>query len=289
LARTAAGCTVHRADLHRLLADHLDAGTVRLGRRCTGVEVSGGRAVLRFPEGEPIPAGLVVAADGIHSVVRTALVEDRPRFSGQLVYRGLVPAPAVPFLRSDPRVLIWLGPDRHFVAYPVRAGELVSFAATAPGAGWQGESWQAPGEVPELRAAYRGWCAEVSTVLAAAEAVHRWALHDRDVTDRWGAGPVTLLGDAAHPMLPFLAQGANQAIEDAAALAVCLRQDAGAGALRRYERLRQSRTADVHRMSRANATLLHRPDDGAADSQDLRRKQWLFGYDAEAAAGAAAA
>ncbi|MBF9134467.1 FAD-dependent monooxygenase [Plantactinospora sp. S1510] len=276
--------TVHRADLHDGLRRTLDPDLLRLGFRCTGLTAGQDRAVLRFEDRDDVTADVVVGADGIRSVIRATLVADRPRYSGQLVYRGLVPARMVPFQRADPRVLIWVGPGRHCVCYPVRRGELVSFAATVPSDDPLGESWRAEGRIENLAEAYRGWTDEVGQLFTAADRVHRWALHDRDATDRWGAGPLTLLGDAAHPMLPFMAQGANQAIEDAATLAACLRPEVSTQALRRYEELRRPRTAEVQALSRANARVLHRPAAGVGNAQDIRNKRWLFGYDAELAA-----
>jgi len=215
--------TVHRAHLHQGLLDLLEPGTVRLGRRCTGIAERPGEVELRFADGSTATADVVVGADGIHSAVRGWLAPDAPRFSGQTIYRGLLPAAEVPGTVRPPRVRLWLGRDQHCVAHPVAAGRLVSFAATTPAAGWHAESWVAPGDPAELLAAYRGWHPNVRELLRAARTVSRWALHDRATIPTWSTARVTLLGDAAHPMLPFLAQGANQAVEDAVALATCLR------------------------------------------------------------------
>jgi salicylate hydroxylase len=306
--------TVHRAHLHQGLLDLLEPGTVRLGLRCTGIAERPGEVELRFADGSATTADLVVGADGIHSVVRGWLAPDEPRFSGQTIYRGLLPAAAVPWA-TRPRVRLWLGRDQHCVAYPVAGGQLVSFAATIPAARWHPESWVATGDPAELRGAYRGWHPDVRELIRAAPAVSRWALHDRATIPTWSTARVTLLGDAAHPMLPFLAQGANQAVEDAVALAACLRAAAAppttasptatppaaapraaAGgpvtvALRRYEAVRVPRTTEVHRRSRANAMTLHLPDGdrqrerdaGLARSAGLRDQGWLYGYDAELA------
>lgn len=289
---------LHRADLHSILLSRLPAGTLRLGLKCTGVEQREDEVVLRFADGSTRSADVVVGADGIHSVTRDTLVEDRPRYSGQVMYRGLIPADRLPGHSAHPRVRLWLGPGRHFVSYPVAGGRKISFAATAPRDEVPEESWNTPGRVEDLRAAYSdGWHREVVEILSAAQEVGCWALHDRDPVDSWSRGAVTLLGDAAHPMLPFRAQGANQALEDAAALVVCLTEHGGtdlAGRLRRYERIRMTRTGRIQQISRNNAKTLHLSDGAArrhrdaalADGHQLAAQDWLFGYDAAEAARA---
>ncbi|KIZ17085.1 FAD-dependent monooxygenase [Streptomyces natalensis] len=284
---------MHRADLHRALVEALPAGMVRLDARCTGTEEGPNGVVLRFADGSHAEAHAAVGADGIHSVLRPALVDDRPRFSGQSVYRGLVDGRRIPEVVAEPRVQLWLGPGRHLVCYPVSGGRLVNFVATVPTSGSGSESWSRRGRVADVAAAYEGWCAEVTSIIGAADQVSLWALHDRDPIARWSTGRITLLGDSAHPMLPFMGQGANQAIEDAVALAVCLR-DAGAGelpaALRRYESLRRPRTTLVQERSRGNSTAFHLPDGEAQRERDAamgtpapERQDWLHGYDVEAA------
>jgi salicylate hydroxylase len=294
--------TVHRADLHAGLLALLPAGTIHIGHRLVRAEECTGGVELEFAGGRRVTAAVAVGADGIHSVLRGQLVRDEPRFSGQTIYRGLVPADRVPSM-AEPRVQLWLGPGQHCVAYPVSGGRLVSFGATVPVAGAPNgsrytESWSSAGRVEELAAAYRGWHPAVQELVAAADAVGRWALHDRDAIPRWSSRRCTLIGDAAHPMLPFLAQGANQAVEDAVALAACLRAAAPGGvggvepALRRYEALRQPRTEEIQRRSRDNTRSLHLPDgdgqrrrDGLlAEGADLETQRWLYGHDAELAA-----
>jgi len=283
--------TFHRADLHRLLRELLPDGMVVLGRRCDGVRDTPDGAEMVFADGGTVTADLVIGADGIHSVVRTLFATDNPRFSGQGIYRGLVPAERMPHMAAEPKVRLWVGPGRHCVSYPVAAGELINFVATAPVTdGWRTESWIAPGRVEDLLTGYTGWHDEVVGLLSEADSVTQWALHDRDPLEKWSADRVTLVGDAAHAMLPFAAQGANQAIEDAFVLAACLRgadRDAIPAALRQYEALRQPRTADVQMYSRANQDTFHltdetrRQDDGEAS---LRAQAALFAYDAEAVA-----
>ncbi|MFF4698249.1 FAD-dependent monooxygenase [Streptomyces chattanoogensis] len=284
---------IHRADLHRALVEALPADAVRLDARCTLAEEGPDEVVLRFADGSEAVADAVVGADGIHSVLRQALVADRPRFSGQSVYRGLADSRRIPALVAEPRVLLWLGPGQHFVCYPVSGGRLVNFVATVPAGGPGGESWSRRGRVADLAEAYEGWCADVTSVIGAAEQVSLWALHDRDPIERWSTGRITLLGDSAHPMLPFMGQGANQAIEDAVALAACLR-DAGPGelsaALRRYESLRRPRTTLVQERSRGNSTAFHLPDGAAQRERDAAMgapapegQDWLHGYDVESA------
>lgn len=286
---------VHRAHLHDVLLSLVPPDRVHLGARLIAVTQSADEARLHLSDGTTVTAELVVGADGIRSVAREQIVADRPRYSGQTIYRGLVPADRVPFLAADPRVRLWLGPDQHCVCYPVSSGRQVSFGATVSASDWREESWSARGNVTELAAAYAAWHPDVTRLIGAAETVSRWALHDRESLDRLSAGRVAVIGDAAHPMLPFQAQGANQAIEDAVVLAACLADgapgDLGA-ALRHYERIRLPRTTRIQQQSRANATTFHLADGAAQRSRDastqtssgLERHEWLFGYDAEQAA-----
>jgi salicylate hydroxylase len=287
--------TLHRADLHSSLISLIPPERVHLGARCVAIEQTADTARLRLSDDSTVAATLVVGADGIHSIVREQLAADRPRYSGQTIYRGLVPADRVPYLLAEPRVRLWFGPDQHCVCYPVSSGRQVSFGATVTAPDWQEESWSARGSVLDLAPAYAGWHEDVTRLIGAAEAVSRWALHDRENIDRLSSGRVAVIGDAAHPMLPFQAQGANQAIEDAAALAVCLTeagQDGLAEALRGYERIRLPRTSRIQRQSRDNASTFHladgdaqrRRDAAARTSSGLDQHQWLFGYDAEQAA-----
>ncbi|WP_407561856.1 FAD-dependent monooxygenase [Streptomyces sp. 184] len=291
--------TVHRADLHAALLSQLPPDRLHLGARLVAVTQDEAEARLHMADGRTVAADAVVGADGIHSAVREWFVADWPRYSGQTIYRGLVPAERVPHLLAEPRVRLWFGPEQHCVCYPVSGGRQVSFGATVPAASWEVESWSARGDVAGLRAAYKGWHDDVLRLLDAARNVSRWALHDRDSTDRLGWGRVGVIGDAAHPMLPFQAQGANQAVEDAVVLARCLTEAGGAGAgrdavraaLRRYERIRLPRTTRIQQQSRANAETFHladgaaqrRRDTGALAEPGLDRHRWLFGYDAEQA------
>lgn len=286
---------VHRADLHSGLLSLAPPDRVHLGARLVAVTQSTDEARLHLSDGTTVAADLVVGADGIRSIVREQIVADQPRYSGQTIYRGLVPAQRVPFLLTDPRVQLWLGPDQHVVCYPVSSGRQVSFGATVSASDWREESWSALGDVAQLAAAYVGWHPDVARLIGAAETVSRWALHDRESIGRLSSGRAVVIGDAAHPMLPFQAQGANQAIEDAVVLALCL-AEAGPGglsslntALRRYERIRLPRTTRIQRQSRANAQTFHlvdgdaqrRRDTSAQTSSGLDRHEWLFGYDAE--------
>ena len=289
--------TAHRADLHRGLLDLLPPGIVRLGMHCVGLTDRVDGVELSFDDGSAATADVVIGADGIHSVIREALVADEPRFSGQAVYRGLAPADRLPHLVREPKVTIWLGPGQHIVCYPISGGRLVSFVATTPAGQWRDESWTTLGRVEDVVASYTAWNDDVWQVLTAADSVTRWALHDRDTIEDWSRGRVTLLGDAAHPMLPFGAQGANQAIEDAVALAACLAtatRDSVPVALKRYADVRAPRTELVHRTVRANARNHHFAD--GEDQQDRDRNMtdrwglesmaWLYGYDAELAMAA---
>ncbi|MCE7080573.1 FAD-dependent monooxygenase [Streptomyces sp. ST2-7A] len=286
--------TVHRADLHEALSG-VAGDRVRRGRSVVGVESLPDGALLWFADGTGHRADAVVGADGIRSVVRGTLVRDAPVFSGHVVHRGLVPVERVPEAADPPRVTLWFGPGRHCVCYPVSGGRWLSFVATVPVGEAEPESWTTEGEPAELAAAYRGWNDTVSALFAAAARTGRWSLYDRKPLAAWSSDRVTLLGDAAHPMLPFLAQGANQAVEDALTLAVCLSRVDRAGvpeALRRYESLRLPRTTELQRDSRGTTAATHLPDGEAQRARDaalrhagdLRSMARWYGHDAMAVA-----
>lgn len=287
--------TAHRADLLEVLRSAVPDGRVRLGRRCVELTArEDGRPVLGFADGERIEPDVVIGADGIHSVVRSAIAEPSPAaYSGICAFRALVPYERAPaFARRDAQTL-WIGPGHHLVHYPVSAGRLVNLVAFAPAGDDAVESWTATATVEEFLTEFEGWDPRLTDLIRAAGTPGRWALLDRAPLPRWSKGPVTLLGDAAHPMFPFFAQGAAQAIEDAAVLARCLADDLGdpPRALRRYQRLRIPRTARLQEISHARSLINHLPDGAEqrardrsfADADPLVANGWIYGYDPDAA------
>ncbi|WP_016906226.1 FAD-dependent monooxygenase [Streptomyces xiaopingdaonensis] len=278
---------VHRADLQRCLLDLLPPGRLDLDRAATGVVEHDDRVELRFADGGSASADIVVGADGVHSALRRAVVDDEPVFAGYSVYRGLVPASAVPSFAADPRVMFWFGPGRHLTYYPVSSGREVHFSAVcADPAGGAGPR-SASVDVGEVLARFAGWHRDAGRVLLGAGSVTRWGLFDREMSARLSTSRVALVGDAAHPMLPFLSQGASQALEDAVVLAGLLGARPGdvPGTLRRYEELRLPRTAEVHHQSRLRSGSFHLedgPEQAERDAllaarQDLAHLDWLYG------------
>jgi salicylate hydroxylase len=247
--------TVHRGDLHRLLADQVPADRIRLNHRLAGCTAADDRVRLTFAGGHTAEADVLVGADGTHSTVRRLLMPDTDAavFSGTSAFRGLLPAAEVPGLSPD-TMYVWVGAPVRLLCYPVSAGRAMTFVAVVPDAAWDQESWSAPGDPADLAAALAGWNDDARAIAAAARDVRRWALYDRKPLPAWGTGRVTLLGDAAHPMLPHHGQGASQAIEDAVALAHFLAAP-GASGLRGYEDLRRPHTAKVQLGSRGSGTL----------------------------------
>ncbi|WP_326569366.1 FAD-dependent monooxygenase [Amycolatopsis rhabdoformis] len=284
--------TVHRADLLSVVQAAVPPAAIRLGAKCVGVEAADDGAVLSFADGTTTTADVVIGADGVHSTVRGALLGPSPAtFSGLCAFRALVPAADAPAFALRNAHTLWLGPDHHLVHYPISAGKLVNIVAFAPAGEDVVESWSATASHAQFAAEFEGWDPRLRELIAAAGTPGRWALLDRAPLARWSHGPVTLLGDAAHPMFPFFAQGAAQAVEDAAALAVCLATDATdpARALRRYESARRERTARLQTVSHERAHLNHLPDgpgqqarDAALSGQDpLAANAWIYGHDAE--------
>ena len=288
---------VHRADLLDLLRSAVPADALHLGQRVTGVEQDDDGAHLQFADGTAVEGDVVVAADGIHSVLRAAVTTPGPaRYSGLCAWRALVPAEAAPEPARRPAQTLWLGPGRHLVHYPVSRGELVNLVASTPAGDFDVESWESRGRVEDLAAEFAGWDPRLQELIAGAGEVGRWALLDRDPISTWTAGRLALLGDAAHPMFPFFAQGAGQAVEDAAALAVCLAEPRTSipEALARYEAVRVPRTAQVQIASRGRRDSHHLPDGPGQRARDaafagddpLAHNAWLYSYDAEEAARA---
>ncbi len=246
---------MHRADLVAMLANALPAWIVHTGHRCIGFEQEGDSARVSFATGASTEADIVIAADGIHSELRPHVCpQSRSIFSGSVAYRGLVPHERVPDWPTD-RWQMWLGKGRHFLALPVRAGKLIAYVGFVPADEEMNESWSAPGEPDVLRREFAGWDARIQHLLKEVQSTLRWALYDREPLPGWTKGRLSLLGDAAHPMLPHLGQGANQSIEDGMALATILgradRRTAPA-ALLAYERLRRERVAEIQRGAREN-------------------------------------
>ncbi len=293
-----AACYVaHRADLLATLQRALPAGQLHLDHRCVAVAQDEQGVELTFArrDGQTVrvTADGVIGADGIHSGVQQAIApEPRIRFSGLCAFRCLVPAESAPEMALRPVQTLWLGPGRHLVHYPISGGRLVNVVAFVPAGDWRTESWTADGDVADLRAEFAGWDARLCQLIASATHTKRWAIFDREPLDRWTAGRISLLGDAAHAMLPFFAQGAAQAVEDAAVLAGCLAAASPASvpaALQRYEQIRRPRASQVQRMSRGREVQNHLDDGPAQEARDaalasgepLRQSAWLYGHDVE--------
>lgn len=285
---------IHRGDLRAILVEAAEREPgIAL---CNAAEVrrleqidQRARALVRADGKETWHAGMaLVGADGIRSTVRAELFgAAAPTFTGHVAWRALVPAQRLPG-GARPSAAVWWGPRRHFVSYPVRAGALVNCVCVVEKAGWEVASWTERGEHRELTADFAGWHADVQTLInhMDREALYKWAIFDRPPAPRWSRGAVTLLGDAAHPMPPFMAQGAAMAIEDAAALAACLAGgDDVPAALQRYESARRVRTVKVHRLTRRNAKVFHLSGiarwlrDRAAGALAARAMARVYGYD----------
>jgi salicylate hydroxylase len=246
---------MHRADFVDFLAAALPTGVVHTGHRATAFDQISDVARVSFANGAAAEADIVVAADGIHSELRPYVFPpSRPVFHGSVAYRGVVPHERIAHWPAD-RWLMWLGKGKHFLSFPVRAGKLINYVGFVPVDKEMKESWSAPGDPNVLRAEFAGWDPRIESLLGQVQATFRWALYDREPLPTWTKGRLTLLGDAAHPMLPHLGQGANQSIEDGMALATILaraNRDTAPAALLAYERLRRERVAQVQRGAREN-------------------------------------
>jgi len=293
--------TMHRADMLDVLAAALPDGTVTLGKRCTGVETAESSATARFADGTETEADVIIGADGIHSAVRTALFgPDAPKFTGKVCYRSVIPMKK---LSAGTQADIaadngqWLGPHGTIVLYPLRGDELMNVVCHYDDDTYRHESWVTECERDEVLERYTGWHASLLRLFEAGDTWYKWALYDRDPIRQWTKGRVTLLGDAAHPMLPYLGQGACQALEDGAVLANALAAAPSdpLAALAVYERVRRPRASAVVLTARARGVSNHLPSRWAALRRDasiavrrtLNRRDpegrgaaWLADYDA---------
>jgi salicylate hydroxylase len=287
-ARAGRNVGIHRADLLALLAGQLPPGTIRTGHRCTGLRQDAGYALVGFANGTIAAADVVIGADGIHSVLQAFVTEPaEPVFSGVVAYRGLVPS-----LDEYPAgtMRMWVGESQHFLVFPVRAGRLLNYVGFVPSDTSVRESWSAGGDPAALAAHFAGWDPVIGQVIAAISGPggsgFRWGMYDRAPLPRWSSGRLTMLGDAAHPMLPHLGQGVNQALEDAVALATLLEACASTAgvprALAAYEELRRDRTARVQAGSRRNGAGYD------SSGRQLTDRRWIYEYDARAEAAALA-
>jgi salicylate hydroxylase len=288
----------HRADLHAVLQRAVPASAIRLNAKCIGVTQNAERAVILFADGSHTEADVVIGADGIRSAVRAGLYgPDAPRFTGHIVWRGLVPTTALPKGLIEPDMTAWFGPKGTVVHYYVRRGEIVNWIAHYE-ADWREESWSVESDWREAAQAYAGWHPLLNELFSRTERCYKWALYDRDPLPRWTQGRVTLLGDAAHPMLPYLAQGAAQAIEDGYVLADMLAQHRGdpEEALLAYQQARLPRTSRIQLHARERGKINNTTSAFARFARDIRYRikrllkpnehtygiEWIYGHDVTA-------
>jgi len=268
---------MHRGDLHQVLLDVLPNDIVHAGKKLVGLDQNRARVTLRFEDGTSAQADAVIGADGVHSLVRDLIVgPDEPIHKGRIAYRAVFPAALMGGTDVGRSRTKWWGVDRHIVIYYTKRdrSEIYFVTSVPEPAEWlTRESWSATGDVRELRAAYEGFHPDVRAVLEACPECHKWAILEREPLPRWSDGRVVLLGDACHPMTPYMAQGAATAMEDAAILARCVAEMAGddlPGAFARYEAQRKPRTTRIQAISSANTWMKGGDDDTS----------WLYGYDA---------
>lgn len=284
----------HRADLLNTLVDAVPQEVLRLGNKIVKVDQAGPTARLVLDDGSEHTADILIGADGVHSIVRQTIAEPGPaEYSGMCAFRALVPAERAPKFSRRAAQTLWIGPDHHLVHYPVSGGRYVNLVAFAPAGEYTRESWTATAERSEFLEEFAGWDSRVVELVSNAEEIGRWALLDRAPLKRWSYGRITLLGDAAHPMFPFFAQGAAQSIEDAAVLTDALDQyrDDPVTGLQMYEKARIERTTRLQELSHARKDINHLPDGPDQEARDaelaqgdpLEKAGWIYGYDAHQA------
>ncbi|MEX2455500.1 MAG: FAD-dependent monooxygenase [Rhodospirillaceae bacterium] len=264
---------MHRGDLHASLHGAVPDECIRYDHKIVGIDQSDAGVTMRFENGESVTVDAVIASDGVHSVTREWMLgAEAPVFTGRAAYRTTFPASLLDGRQLDDSCK-WWGPDRHIVIYYVTSNrDEIYFTTSQPEEDWQVESWSARGDLGELRDTFRSFHPDVRSVLEACPAVYKWALFERDPLPKWCEGNVTLMGDACHPMVPYMAQGAASALEDAVVLSRCL-ADGGLedipAAFRRFEAARRERTSIIQATSHKNEFMRQATD-----------PDWVYGYDA---------
>ncbi len=292
----------HRGDLHGLLSNAVKAlkpDAITLNKRCVAVVSDNSHASVTFETGETAAAPYLIGADGIHSKVRECLFgSSKPIFTDCIAWRGLIPMNRLPSHLARMVGTNWLGPRGNVLHYPVRRGELMNFVSLVERDDWRVESWSTEGSKDELRSDFRGWHADVHTMIDEIEIPYKWAMMVRGPMDAWSKGRITLLGDACHPTLPFLGQGGVMSIEDGYVVAACVDRyfNEPKAAFSRYEDIRRDRTSAVVRKSHENKASAFEPRlankdevaiEVAREWQQVRvreRMDWLYNYDATAIA-----
>lgn len=283
---------IHRADYISALSDSLPDGVLQLNTRVTGYETDAGGVSVTLADGTTMRSDYLVGADGIRSSIREQMLgPDAPQFTGNMAWRAVVAIERLGNLVPNPTACAWFGPGRHAVTYRLGAqGEFVNFVGVVEQDNWQEEGWSISGDKADTLKDFDAWHPVIRNIIENADSLHRWALFDRAPLDHWVDGRVALMGDAAHPMLPFLAQGAAMAVEDAWVLADVISTGHD---LLAYQAARLSRTSKVQAASRANMGLFHK---STLPSQLMtygpmwlagkllpnivhRRMDWLYGYD----------
>ena len=254
---------IHRADMMSVLHHAVTAAPtigLEMNSAVTSYHQDEKSIYVSLADGRGFEGDLLIGADGIHSPVRQQMIgRDAPRFTGNMAWRAVVPVEKLGALAPRPTACIWMGAGKHGVTYLLRQGQLANFVGVVERADWQDESWRMRGSKQEALADFDGWHPSIVALLSAAKVLYRWALFDRAPLPHWVDGRAVLLGDAAHPMLPFMAQGAAMAVEDAYLLAAMLaRHDTPHAALAQYQRHRLPRTSALQAASRANAKIFHR-------------------------------
>jgi salicylate hydroxylase len=283
---------IHRADLHRILRGLVPPDRIELNAACTALDAEAG--TLTLADQRQVTAAAVIGADGIHSTIRGKMFGAQPaNFTGHVCWRSTVPVDGPQPDLALPETTIWLGPNGHVVTYYVHGGRAINVIAILEAADWVEESWTTPSSRAAMIAAFQGWHPRLHRLFALAPTVFKWGLFDRDPLPRWTRGRATLLGDAAHPMLPYLSQGAGMAIEDGFVLARTLaRADTPQAALAEYEALRRPRTSQVQLASRAQGQTFHLSSPWARLRRNLRfavrhftsrdkgfETDWLYAHD----------
>ncbi len=264
---------MHRGDLHSALHGAVPDETIRYSHKIVGIDQGSAGVTMRFEGGATVTADAVIASDGVHSVTREWMLgAEAPVFTGRAAYRTTFPAALLKGRELDDSCK-WWGPDRHIVIYYVTSNrDEIYFTTSQPEQDWQVESWSAKGDLGELRETFKAFHPDVRAVLDACPAVYKWALFERDPLPKWSDGSVVLMGDACHPMTPYMAQGAASALEDSVVLSRCL-ADGGTddipAAFRRFEAARKERTSLIQATSHKNEFM-----------RQATNPDWVYGYDA---------